>query len=283
MTYKRTALADSTIEITVTYPWKEIAAAYEKALDAKVASLEIDGFRKGKVPKKIALDHIDPKHVYTDVIEKIVPETYRSIVETEKLKPIIRPEITLAKAKEKEDWEIVIRTAEIPDIKLGDYRKALQGNRKKESLWVPGKDEKKPEEKTPEKNLDQVVKAILDTTTATISGLLISVEVNRMLSDLVDRTRQLGLTVDQYLAARNTNQEAIRQEYETDAKNRIVIEMALELIADQEKIEVSDQEISAFIAKAKTDQEKAELEKERYQLAQLIKRNKTLDRLLSYA
>ena len=47
-------LSDSRVEITVTLDAKDLAPAREKALEKLAKELNIEGFRKGKVPIKVA-------------------------------------------------------------------------------------------------------------------------------------------------------------------------------------------------------------------------------------
>ena len=111
--------------------------------------------------------------------------------------------------------------------------------------------------------------------------MLVEHEVNRLLSDLIDQTKKLGLTVEQYLASSGRTAETIRHEYEEQAKRTLTLEFSLEEIADKEGILVSDDDIAKVIQTAKTDEEKKALESQRYYLASVLRRQKTLDFLAS--
>jgi len=76
-----------------------------------------------------------------------------------------------------------------------------------------------------------------------------------LLSDLIDQTKKLGLTVEQYLASTNRTIDTIRKEYEEQAKRTLTLEFALEDIADKESIFVSDDDIDTVIKSAKSDGE----------------------------
>ena len=138
----------STVEINVKVPWTEIQKAYTEAFDHLLTEFEFQGFRKGKVPRDIAEKNLPKDNVYGQLIRKLMPTLYEEIVKKEDLKPIMNPKLELVKAKENEEWEMKITLAEKPEVKLKDYKKKVQEAKKaaaEPEIWVPGKDEKKPE------------------------------------------------------------------------------------------------------------------------------------------
>ena len=106
-------------------------------------------------------------------------------------------------------------------------------------------------------------------------------EVNRLLAELIDQTRKLGITAEQYLASTHRTADSLRGEYRKQAERQLSLEFALEAIADQEGILVTDSDIDNLIKNAKTTEEKKTLEGQRYYLATLLRRQKTLDFLAS--
>ena len=123
--------------------------------------------------------------------------------------------------------------------------------------------------------------AVYGAMTVTLPSLLIEHEVNRLLSELIDQTKKLGLTVEQYLASTQRTSETIKKEYEEQARRTLALEFGLEEIADKEGVLVSDDDIEAVIKTGKTDEEKEALTKQKYYLASVLRRQKTLDFLAS--
>jgi FKBP-type peptidyl-prolyl cis-trans isomerase (trigger factor) len=192
------------------------------------------------------------------------------------------PKVTLLEAKENNPWKIQAVTCEKPDITLGAYKQAIGDikSAKKNKIWVPGQGENKhDEEKNKKVTLEEILDAVYQSVKTTIASVLIEQEVNRLLSDLIDQTKKLGLTVEQYLASTNRTAEGIRQEYSKQAQKTLTLEFALEAIADKEGIFVSDDDINKIIQSAKTDDEKKTMERERYYLASILRRQKTIDTL----
>lgn len=275
---------DGTIEVTLTIPWADIQKTYDKVVEDMIMDIELPGFRKGKAPREIALKHIDTSKVYEEAIRLIIPKVYSAAVTHEGIRPIVTPKIELKEAKEKSDWVVRALTCERPKVTLGEYKKAVTDSKasKSQKIWTPGTDQK-PEDKEKEKkpSVDELLQAVYEHVTVTLPSLLVEHEVNRLLSDLIDQTKKLGLSVEQYLSSTGRTSESIRHEFEDQAKRTLTLEFALEDIADTESILVSDDDIDTVIKTAKSEEEKSNLQKERYYLASILRRQKTLDFLAS--
>lgn len=275
-------LEDKTIELTLSIPWEDIQKTYSEVVDEFVKETELPGFRKGKAPREAVEAKLDKNKIYEEVMQHIIPKVYSEAVEKEKLHPVVMPKITLTEAKEGSDWKVLAITCERPEITLSDYKKAVSEAKsaKANKIWVPGQEPTKEEQEKDKKiSLDELLAAVFTTIKATLPAILIDQEVNHLLSDLVDQTKKLGLTVEQYLTSTGRTADGIRHEYEEQAKRTLTLEFALEDIADKEGILVSDDEIDTVIKTAKSPEEKASLEKQRYYLATILRRQKTIDML----
>jgi len=284
-------LDNGNTELTITIPWTTVQETYTRVVDEIVKDAEVSGFRKGKAPRNVVEEHLDKNKTYEEVLKHLIPDSYAKAISEHTLKPIISPQITLSKAKEGEDWIVTALTCEKPSLTLGDYRKAITEliNAKRNKIWIPGQ-EPKPEENLPagrqeEKDkkptMDELLDTVYKTTDVALPAILIEQEVTRMLSNFLDQTKKLGITVDQYLASTGKTIDTIRKEYGEEAKRMITLELALGDIADKEGIKVEDADIDEVIKTAKTPQEKDGMEKERYYLATILRRQKTIQLLAS--
>lgn len=279
MTVAVNRLANGTIELTITIPWLDVKTTYDQVVEEFVKEAELPGFRKGKAPRKLVEEKLDKTKVYEEVLKQIVPKTYTNAVKQENLTPIISPRVEIIAAKEDEDFQFRAQICEKPEVKLGNYKEAI-GKLKKEKqtkIWVPGKTDK--EEKPAELTLDEILKALLKTNQVQVPTLLVEDEVNRMLSRLIDQTQKLGLTVEQYLVSQGKTTETLRTEYIEQANRNLALEFILEAIADNEKIQVSDEETERVIKAAKDIKEQEALRAQKYYLATILRRQKTLDKL----
>ena len=264
--------ADGSVALTITIPWADVAKTYEKTVVEMVAKAELPGFRIGKAPRELVEKNLDKTKVYEEALKELIPSSYNTAVTEQKVKPIVSPKIELKDATENKDWVFIAHTCEKPTITIGDYKTAIGGLTKK--ILKPGEEPKKP-------TLDELLMALYKEIKATLPALLVEHEVNRLLSELIDQTKKLGLTVEQYLASTGRNADSIKKEYEEQARRTLTLEFALEEIADKEGILVSDDDIDAVIKTGKTDEEKKALEAQRYYLASVLRRQKTLDFLAS--
>lgn len=283
MTVAVNRLANGTIELTITIPWSEIQITYDQVVEDFVKEAELPGFRKGKAPRDLVEKQLDKTKVYEEVLKRIVPKAYADAIKQENLTPIISPRIEVIAAKEDADWQFRAQTCEKPEVKLGNYQETISKLKKEKStkIWVPG--EKKEEGKPPGPTIDEILNVLLETNQVQVPTVLVEDEANRMLSRLIDQTQKLGLTVEQYLVAQNKTTESLRAEYSQRAKTNLALEFILEAIADQEKIEVNDEEIEKVIKAAKDHKEQEALRAQKYYLATILRKQKTLDHVKSLA
>lgn len=270
----------NTVELTISIAWSEIQKSYAEIFAALLKEIELPGFRKGKVPEDLAKKHVDSTRVYEEVLKKLVPDLYAKVIKEYNLRPIISPKVEVLEAAEKSDWKLRITTCEKPKIVLGDYRKGIRSfqESKKSQIWTPGDTKEKPTQKEP--TLDEILDVIEKTVNVELSPILEEQEVNRFLSNLINETQKLGITVEQYLQSQGKTQETLRSEYTVRARKTLILEFALEEIAEAEKIVIEPQEVEAIVKNAKTEVEKQALESQRYYIASLLRRQKTLTALM---
>lgn len=273
---------DGTVELTITIPWKEIKDMYDVVVTETASGAEISGFRKGKAPKQMVEENIDKTKTYEETIKRLVPKAYTDAVTEHKVAPIMMPQIELKSAEEEKDWVVLAKTCERPVITLKDYKKAINELKasKTPKIIVPGK-EPAGDEKSKGPSVDEVLDTLLLSIEAKLPEILLEHEVTHQLSQLVDQTKKLGLTVEQYLASSGKTADGVRTEYRTQAAKNLTLEFGLEAIADKENVTVNDEEVNKLLQTAKSDEERKALEGQKYYLASLIRRQKTLDGLMA--
>ena len=118
----------------------------------KVAS--VPGYRAGKVPRDLLERHY-AKTAKEEVIKKLVPETYRKVLEQYKLDPIGYPDISEVKLDLKEGFSYRASIETRPDFSLKNYK----GLRlKKKSVEVKEEDVQKNLESLRQTNAQNVPK-----------------------------------------------------------------------------------------------------------------------------
>ena len=264
--------ADGTIALTITIPQDDIKKAWAKQMQKAVENTTIEGFRKGKAPAKLVEKQVDTDKVREEVLRDILPKHYSAAILEQNSKPIISPKIHIEKTEEGSDWEFTAITCEKPEVKLKDYKKAVQNITAKSKIIIPGKEEEKKDV-----SFDDIAKVLVEAVEVNIPQILIDGEVDRLLSNMLDEIKTLGLTLDQYLSSTGKTVEAVKQEFTEKAKQDIILEFALQQVAEEEKIAVEPKEIGEAIQQAKNDDEKAHMQRNVYLLASILRQQKTLD------
>lgn len=289
-THTKKILPKHTFQYTISIPKDIIQKNYDQTLVLMAQEVEIAGFRKGKAPLDIAKKEIKKEKVYEQLLQKMMPDIYQELIKNENLKPIISPKIELISAKEKEDWEISITVAEKPLVNLNNYKEHIKkslSDHKKEDIWIPGKNpdevKKNPEKKEEQKNkmVQAVLDSLLQNMTIEIPGLLVDSELEKRQTQLVDDVRKIGLTIEAYLKSKNETIDSIKQKFIKEIKDMYKLEFILGEIAESENITVENKDFEELFSQIKDEKTREEARKNAYFYATLLRRQKTLDYLIS--
>jgi len=227
---------DGTIQITFTLPWKDVEKHQEHVISEEAQKITVPGFRKGKAPVSKVREKISESKIIEHTLSHFYSQLITDIINTHKIKPAIYPRLEVLKAIAGKDWEVRCITCELPEVKLGDYRKLV--------LEKVKKSEKKTEIE------ENVLKILVDNIKIDIPKILIEEEVNQRLSQLLARIEKLGLQLESYLASIGKKAEELRTEYDKQAKDAISIELILGAIADKEGIKADDNQVEEAIKAA---------------------------------
>lgn len=288
--FKKTVLPKSTIQYIIDIPKTVIQKNYEDTFVLVAKEVEIAGFRKGKAPLDIAKREIRKEKIYEQMLQKMMPDIYQKLIKTENLKPIISPKIELIRAQEGEDWQVQITIAEKPPVNLGQYKEHIKKallDYKKEDIWVPGKTQdnaqkntqKKEEQKS--KMIQSISDTLLQQINTEVSDLFVENELEKRLTQLVDDVRKIGLTMEAYLKSKNETTDSIKAKLTKEIKEMYTLELILGEIAEKENITVDNKDFEVFFASIKDEKAREEIRKNAYFYATLLRRQKTLDYLIT--
>lgn len=102
---------------------EEFEVAIEKAYKKNVGKINIQGFRKGKAPRKLIEKYYGVEIFYEDAINIVLPDAYDKAVEENNIYPVDQPEIDIKGEISKESG--VTFTAKVtvkPEFELGEYK-----------------------------------------------------------------------------------------------------------------------------------------------------------------
>lgn len=214
-------------------PWEKVKLEYQKILATAGEKAEIDGFRPGKAPLNLVEEKVGKQRIYQDVIDAAAPAAYREEVEKRGLKPIIAPRLKPLKLAENQDWEFEVAVVELPKVDLGEWEANISKELAPLKLVTDAKSEPaEAEKKTQEaKKLQVAFDALLKSVKVELPQMLVDEEVNIQLSKLVDQVKAIGMTIEQYLGAKQLTAEKLRLDYEKTARDALTLNLALDAVA----------------------------------------------------
>jgi len=90
---------------------------------------------------------------------------------------------------------------------------------------------------------DKVIDAVVEKLEADIPAEMIEGEIDGMVQDFEYQLRYQGLELDQYLQFSGSKMEDLREQMKEDAEGRVKVQLTLEKVAQQESIEVTDEDL----------------------------------------
>ncbi|WP_047985011.1 trigger factor [Ornithinibacillus californiensis] len=101
---------------------EEFEGALDKAFKKVVKTVQVPGFRKGKMPRPIFEKRFGVEALFQDAVDIVLPEAYTKAVEESGIEPIDQPSIDIEQI---ERGQTLIFTADVtvkPEVKLGEYK-----------------------------------------------------------------------------------------------------------------------------------------------------------------
>ena len=121
MERKITQLESCHVQVDVVVDEKTWKDAQEASYKKLAMNVQVDGFRKGKVPADIARRHIDQGKLLDDAINSLLPSIYREIIEKDGIEPFAQPKVDVTKISDTNlEVRFIIVTA--PKVELGKYK-----------------------------------------------------------------------------------------------------------------------------------------------------------------
>lgn len=124
MSVKLEKLSGCKVKLEFNIDSKVFDEAIDKAFEKKVQEVEINGFRKGKIPREIFNRRFGEESLYEEAMNIVINDAYEDAIRSENLNVVNRPELkvnfeTLGRGK---NLEFTIEVEVWPDVKLGQYK-----------------------------------------------------------------------------------------------------------------------------------------------------------------
>ncbi|KJS19354.1 MAG: trigger factor [Clostridiaceae bacterium BRH_c20a] len=112
------------VEITIEVEEKRFEEALQHAYKKNVGKMNIPGFRKGKVPRKILEQRFGVEILFEDAVDFIMPKAYIEALDTleEGIEPVGKPEIDIVQLEANKPFIFKAKVEIKPEVELGEYK-----------------------------------------------------------------------------------------------------------------------------------------------------------------
>ena len=122
MSYTVENLEKSMAKITITVDADAFEEAMVKSYNKNKKNISIQGFRKGKAPRKMVEKLYGPEVFYEDAANFASPDAYEEAAKESGLEIVSRPEIDVVEIEKGKDFVFTATVAVKPEVTLGDYK-----------------------------------------------------------------------------------------------------------------------------------------------------------------
>jgi len=231
---------DKSFTLTLTIPQGDVDQTRRQILTEIQKNFSKDGFRKGNVPIDIIQESISADQLIEEVASKLLSNLYGQKVTQYNLNPIIPPKVKfVTEPGFQQDWVVEISSCELPEVEINkDYQKEIS---------KLNKTNKTTKTDNGEQQINGIFGLIVKLSHVDLPPLLIENEIQHRLSRLVDQTNQAGMTVSQYLQAKNLTMDKYQQFLTSQINQEWQINLSINQIAKDQKIEIDKTELEKHL------------------------------------
>jgi trigger factor len=114
-------LSPTRAKLTVEVPFEELKPSLDAAYQQIAKTINVPGFRKGKVPPAVIDRQVGKDAILEQAINDALPQKYREALEANSLEPLAQPEIEVTKLDEVEGFEFTAEVDVKPEFELPAY------------------------------------------------------------------------------------------------------------------------------------------------------------------
>lgn len=122
MSYKVENLENSMAKITIEVSAEDFEAAMVKSYNKNKNKISVQGFRKGKAPRKMIEKLYGPEVFYEDAANFAIPDAYEEAAKECGLEIVSRPDIDVVDIGKDKPFVFSATVAVKPEVELGDYK-----------------------------------------------------------------------------------------------------------------------------------------------------------------
>jgi trigger factor len=108
--------------LTVEVEASEVDTALDQAFKKVVKKVNVPGFRKGKMPRRLFEQRFGVESLYQDALDILLPKAYGDAVQEAGIEPVDRPEVDIEKMEQGSNLVFTAKVIVKPEVKLGEYK-----------------------------------------------------------------------------------------------------------------------------------------------------------------
>jgi trigger factor len=116
-------LPKSQVGMTIEVPAETVDATYDRVLNRLTSKARIEGFRPGRAPRSLVEARIGPAAVREEVVELMVPEVVRQVLQEHSIDPIESPDVEVLELERGRPARLKATVSVMPEVKLGEVPK----------------------------------------------------------------------------------------------------------------------------------------------------------------
>lgn len=109
-------------KLTFEIEQEKVKEGLDRAFVKVRKTLNVPGFRKGKVPRQIFNQRFGEEALYQDALDILLPEVYSAAIDEAGIDPVDTPQVNIESMDKGETWVLTADVTVKPEVKLGDYK-----------------------------------------------------------------------------------------------------------------------------------------------------------------
>ncbi|SFB88903.1 trigger factor [Alkalibacterium subtropicum] len=118
--FEKTGPTTGRLEFTIDQ--ETVKNGLDKTFKKVQKNLNVPGFRKGRVPRRIFNQMYGEAALYEDTLNDLLPAAYSKAIDEVDAEPVAQPNIDIKSVGKNQDWELVAELTLKPDVELGQYK-----------------------------------------------------------------------------------------------------------------------------------------------------------------
>lgn len=115
-------IEDNKVKLEIEVAAPDVDTALAKAYRKVVKDVNLPGFRKGKVPRRILETRFGPEVLHEEALELLVPPAYEEALVEADIDPISHPDFELVQVEEGKPLLFNAVVEVLPEVELGEYK-----------------------------------------------------------------------------------------------------------------------------------------------------------------